>query len=170
MASAAAPLRGLPLPANPAPHSRGRDIVSTILANYGGDPGIEFTPVEEEMPDKPAELRPPPRQFDRGALYSPRSGSEFGFGSGDDAMDDEYDPPRPASPRGSRKEKTAEKWQTKMAQQQKEVDLLREAQEKMMGGGKALPAIPPRIDSKFEKGTLILVSAPTISDMAPFSS
>jgi hypothetical protein len=127
------------------------------LANYGGDPGVEFSPIEEEWPNKPVELQPPPNRFDRGALYSPRSGSEFGFGSGDDDMDNRYDPHRHASPLGSREKKTTEKWQTKMAQQQEEVDQLREAQEKLTGGGKALPAVPKRIDSKFEKGMYRLI-------------
>lgn len=153
MASAVAPLRGPPLPVNPAPRGRGRDIVSTILSTYGSDPGIQFTPVEEEdWPSNHVGLQPPSR-FDRGALYSPRSGSEFGFGSGDDDAEDAHNPPRQPSPLGFSKEGTTEKWQRRMQEQQKEMDRLREKHEKLAGEGKALPAVPQRIDSKFEKGT-----------------
>jgi len=153
MASVVAPFRGLPLPANPRAQRRGRDIVSTILSNYGGDPGIEFTPTEENWPEKVVELQPP-RRFNRKDLYSPISENEGGFASGEDDVGVEYDPYRPQTPPESRNgynSKNSNKWQTKTTHQSKE-DLLKEPEGKTYEN-KALPAPPPRIDSKFGKGT-----------------
>jgi len=149
MASVAAPLRGLPLPANPRAQPRGRDIVSTILSNYGGDPGIEFTPTEENWPNKAAELRPP--RFNRNDLYSPISESERGFASSPDDVAAEYDPYRQDSDLRSRKTGNLDKWQTKTMQQSKE-DVIKEPAGKIAYEDKVLPAPPLRVDSKFGKG------------------
>jgi len=149
MASVEAPLRGLPLPANPRSQRRGRDIVSTILSNYGGDPGIEFTPTEENWPEKVVELQPP-RLFNRINLYSPISENEGDFASGEEDVGAEYDPYRPQTPPKSRNGHNSNKWQTKMTHQSKE-DLLKEPEGKTYEN-KALPAPPQRIDSKFGKG------------------
>jgi hypothetical protein len=92
--------KGKPLPSSPRPHKPGpnpkRDIVSTILNTYGGDPGIEFSPSPVGFDEKllPANPFSDDQAFSR-TRHEPSPLSD---------MDDGYDPYRqeaPLRPQGS---------------------------------------------------------------------
>jgi len=146
--------------------------VSTILDDYEGDTNARFSPIDEASEDwlndntlKDGEfLRPP--AVDRIALYSPSSGSEIGFVSGEDESADDHNTYRQAPTLAMRKkerEPLTGKWEAREQQQQQDVEELREAQERLTGGKLGDKPFQRRVDSKnVVKGMLFCFSFPVM--------
>ena len=137
--------------------------MSTILENYGGDTVINGAPEDWSTDNSLRDgklLRS--LAIDRVALYSPRSGSEVGFVSGDDESTGErqnnYRKGSPLTLRKKEGESLTDKWEARVQQQKQQAAELKESQEKLTESKLGDKPLRRRVDSKDAEKGMCLVS------------